>query len=111
MLQAPKGVFLNRALYTTIAAPVARGRRFIRGKDSTSKLENNCESLVLSEAFVTGRLEANQLRLRWTVLAGFAGARRPHAPSGRTPISNRFQVGTAVPRRTPVPCSFLRKGV
>src|SRR6185437_12899551 len=45
-----------------------------------------------------------------TPLAGFAGARRPHAPGGRTPIPAAFRYVLAVSRRTPVSCSMRRKG-
>ena len=45
-----------------------------------------------------------------TSLAGFAGARRPHAPGGRTAIPAAFRYAPAVSRRTPVACSMRRKG-
>src|SRR6266481_3526489 len=45
-----------------------------------------------------------------TSLAGFAGARRPHAPDGRTAIPAAFRYAPAVSRRTPVACSMRRKG-
>src|SRR5713226_2488221 len=45
-----------------------------------------------------------------TSLAGFAGARRPQAPGGRTPIPAALRYAPAVSRRTPVACSMRRKG-
>src|SRR5206468_9072643 len=45
-----------------------------------------------------------------TPLAGFAGARRPHAPGGRTAIPAAFRYAPAVSRRTPVNFSMRRRG-
>src|SRR5260370_32736183 len=65
------------------------------------------------------------LQSRWTVLtgfaasdpvvtsaslAGFAGARRPQAPGGRTPIPAALRYAPPVSRRTPVSCSMRRNG-